>query len=105
MSTRLDNQNKLNKFTDNQVPQLAEKATQFAGHMVLRLVHDHLLRLDLAHYDKVISSQVAAIRRKMVIMKLVSVSLAFLFLSASPECFLAELFEYFKSLDCFMVAI
>lgn len=83
MGSRLDNQNKLNKFTDNQVSQLAEKATQFAGHMVLRLVHDHLLRLDLAHYDKVISDHVGAIRRKMVTMKIVSVGLTFLFFPAS----------------------
>lgn len=71
MGTIMDNRDKLNKFTSNQVPQLAVTATQFAGHMVLRLVHDHLLRLDLTHYDNVIRQQVAKINGKLKALKLV----------------------------------
>lgn len=73
MGTRLDTQNKLNKFTDNQLSQMAVKATQFAGHMALRLVHDHLLRLDLTHYDMVIRAQVASIKRRIQTVRDVSV--------------------------------
>lgn len=64
MGTIMDNRDKLNKVTSGQVAQLVEKATQFAGHMALRLVHDHLLRLDLAHYDKVIRKSVSVIISK-----------------------------------------
>ncbi|XP_075876851.1 transferrin receptor 1a isoform X2 [Nelusetta ayraudi] len=64
MGTIMDSRDKLNKFTSNQVAQVVEKATQFAGHMALRLVHDHLLRLDLAHYDKVIRKSVSMIISK-----------------------------------------
>ncbi|XP_045908240.1 transferrin receptor protein 1-like [Micropterus dolomieu] len=62
--TKLDTQEKLNGVTGNKVPQLAEMATQFAGHVALRLVHDHLLRMDLAKYDKLIRIQVAQINAK-----------------------------------------
>lgn len=76
----MDNRDKLNKFTSGQVVQLVEKATQFAGHMVLRLVHDHLLQLDLVHYDKVIRNNVRLITSKVKDIKSVSVCLFFFFL-------------------------
>ncbi|XP_078120695.1 transferrin receptor protein 1-like [Sander vitreus] len=62
--TKLDTQEKLNLATDNQVSQLAEMATRFAGHMALRLVHDHLLRMDVMKYDKIIRLRVAQINMK-----------------------------------------
>ncbi|XP_029309642.1 transferrin receptor 1a isoform X2 [Cottoperca gobio] len=62
--TLLDTREKLNMVTGNQVPQLAKIVTQFAGHMVLRLVHDHLLRLDVMKYDKIIRTNVAQINGK-----------------------------------------
>ncbi|KAG8013949.1 Transferrin receptor protein 1 [Nibea albiflora] len=62
--TVLDTREKLNAATSNQVPQLAETATRFAGHMVLRLVHDHLLRMDLMKYGNIIRNQVAQINRE-----------------------------------------
>lgn len=46
------------------MPQLAEIVTRFAGHMALRLVHDHLLKVDLAKYDKVIRDTVNQIYLK-----------------------------------------
>lgn len=62
--TLLDTRRMLSMATSNEVPQMAEIAAQFAGHMVLRLVHDHLLQLDLMKYDKVIRHNVAQINMK-----------------------------------------
>ncbi|XP_074506637.1 transferrin receptor protein 1-like [Sebastes fasciatus] len=62
--TMLDTRENLNLVTGNQVPQLAEIATRFAGHMALRLVHDHLLRMDVMKYYKVIRIQVGKINAK-----------------------------------------
>ncbi|XP_072220505.1 transferrin receptor 1a isoform X2 [Leuresthes tenuis] len=62
--TMLDTREKLNTATSGQVPQLAEKAGRFAGHIVLRLVHDHLLQMDLKKYDNILRTQVAKINRK-----------------------------------------
>uniref|UniRef100_A0A8D0A8T8 Transferrin receptor protein 1 n=1 Tax=Sander lucioperca TaxID=283035 RepID=A0A8D0A8T8_SANLU len=62
--TKLDTWEKLNLATGSQVPQLAEMATRFAGHMALRLVHDHLLRMDVMKYDKIIRLRVAQINMK-----------------------------------------
>uniref|UniRef100_A0A3Q3FA99 Transferrin receptor protein 1 n=1 Tax=Labrus bergylta TaxID=56723 RepID=A0A3Q3FA99_9LABR len=56
--TALDTQDNLNTAAAGKVPELAEVATRFAGHMVLRLVHDHLLRFDLKKYNKIIKVQV-----------------------------------------------
>ncbi|KAG7227304.1 hypothetical protein INR49_000308, partial [Caranx melampygus] len=50
--TMLDTQEKLNSATANNVPKLAVKSAQFAGHIALRLVHDHLLKMDLGKYEK-----------------------------------------------------
>ncbi|XP_070774759.1 transferrin receptor protein 1-like [Enoplosus armatus] len=62
--TKLDTWEKLNIATGNRVPQLTEIVTRFAGHIVLRLVHDHLLRMDLTKYDKIIRNEVARINTK-----------------------------------------
>ncbi|XP_044076872.1 transferrin receptor 1a isoform X2 [Siniperca chuatsi] len=62
--TMLDTREKLNAATASQVPQLAETVTRFAGHIALRLVHDHLLRMDLMKYDRIIRTQVAQINGK-----------------------------------------
>ncbi|KAA8587409.1 transferrin receptor protein 1 isoform X2 [Etheostoma spectabile] len=64
VGTKLDTREKLNLATGNQVSQLAEIATRFAGHMALRLVHDHLLRMDVMKYDKIIRTRVAQINVK-----------------------------------------
>lgn len=60
----MDTEEKLITATSNQHLQLAEAAAKFAGHMVLRLVHDHLLQMDLSKYDKIIRTHVAEINRK-----------------------------------------
>ncbi|TDH06268.1 hypothetical protein EPR50_G00129280 [Perca flavescens] len=66
LGTKLDTREKLNMATGNQVSQLAEIATRFAGHMALRLVHDHLLRLDVMKYNKIIRTRVAQINVKVI---------------------------------------
>lgn len=62
----------LNAATSNQVPQMAQIATHFAGHMALRLVHDHLLRMDLTKYGKVLDSYVTDIYMKVIEIRKVS---------------------------------
>ncbi|XP_070700653.1 transferrin receptor protein 1-like [Pempheris klunzingeri] len=59
-----DTREKLNIATGSQVSELAEVAAQFAGHMALRLIHDHLLRMDLLKYDRIIRSHVSQINTK-----------------------------------------
>lgn len=67
--TMEDTQQKLNGATSGQIPQLADVAARFAGHIVLRLVHDHLLRMDLIKYDKIIRTHVAQINVKVKAVK------------------------------------
>ncbi|KAI3375219.1 hypothetical protein L3Q82_021726, partial [Scortum barcoo] len=62
--TKQDTRQTLNAATANQVPQLAVTAAQFAGHIALRLVHDHLLRMDLTKYNDIIRSHVRQINMK-----------------------------------------
>ncbi|XP_028986996.1 transferrin receptor protein 1-like isoform X2 [Betta splendens] len=62
--TLLDTREKLNTVTQNSVAQLTRVAAQFAGHIALRLVHDHLLRMDLGRYEKIIRNHVAHINVK-----------------------------------------
>uniref|UniRef100_A0A3P9BPI7 Transferrin receptor protein 1 n=1 Tax=Maylandia zebra TaxID=106582 RepID=A0A3P9BPI7_9CICH len=63
-STNLDTRENLNSVTASQVPQLAVRAGQFAGHIALRLVHDHLLQMDLKKYNQLIRSHVVQINGK-----------------------------------------
>lgn len=60
----LDDQQRLNSATANNVPKLAVLSAQFAGHIALRLVHDHLLQMDLGKYEKLIRTRVAEINVK-----------------------------------------
>uniref|UniRef100_A0A4W6C2U3 Transferrin receptor protein 1 n=1 Tax=Lates calcarifer TaxID=8187 RepID=A0A4W6C2U3_LATCA len=63
--TLLDTRETLKQATGQQIPQLAETAAKFAGHIALRLVHDHLLRMDVTKYDKIIRTRVAQINGKL----------------------------------------
>ncbi|KAM6948257.1 transferrin receptor protein 1-like [Aplochiton taeniatus] len=67
--TLLDTRDKLQMATSNQTPQLAVMAAKVAGHMTLRLVHDHLLRLDAQKYTSVLRSHVVEINRKVMTLK------------------------------------
>ncbi|CAL8280910.1 unnamed protein product [Lota lota] len=64
--TMLDTHDRLKMATANQVSKLALSAAQVAGHMTLRLVHDHLLSFDLRRYDMVIRSYTADITRRLM---------------------------------------
>ncbi|XP_054478579.1 transferrin receptor 1b [Anoplopoma fimbria] len=57
-NTNLDNMDHLDYQTSRQTSEMAAVAAQFAGHMALRLVHDHLLRLDVSRYSSVLTSAV-----------------------------------------------
>uniref|UniRef100_A0A4W5QAA2 Transferrin receptor protein 1 n=1 Tax=Hucho hucho TaxID=62062 RepID=A0A4W5QAA2_9TELE len=64
LGTLQDTRDKLNGATSNQVAKLAVSAGQFAGKIALRLVHDHLLRLDVKKYIRQIHIQVYDINSK-----------------------------------------
>uniref|UniRef100_A0A8C6LGJ5 Transferrin receptor protein 1 n=1 Tax=Nothobranchius furzeri TaxID=105023 RepID=A0A8C6LGJ5_NOTFU len=76
LGTLLDTQEKLNAATSSQVPQLAAAAGRFAGSIALRLVHDHLLQMNLRKYDKVIRFNVAKINAKIKAVQKVSRALS-----------------------------
>uniref|UniRef100_A0AAZ1WVJ1 Transferrin receptor protein 1 n=1 Tax=Oreochromis aureus TaxID=47969 RepID=A0AAZ1WVJ1_OREAU len=61
--TTLDTQQNLNSITASQVPQLAVSGP-VAGHIALRLVHDHLLQMDLKKYNQLIRSHVVQINAR-----------------------------------------
>lgn len=69
----LDDREQLNSATGGLVPQLAETAARFAGQVVLKLVHDHLLRLDLVKYSKIIRNHVVQINMNINNIRRVSV--------------------------------
>uniref|UniRef100_A0A673XHD0 Transferrin receptor protein 1 n=1 Tax=Salmo trutta TaxID=8032 RepID=A0A673XHD0_SALTR len=71
LGTLDDTRDKLYGATSNQVAKLAVSAGQFAGKIALRLVHDHLLHLDVEKYIRQIRTHVVAINSK--IQKLQSV--------------------------------
>ncbi|KAM6918332.1 transferrin receptor protein 1-like [Xenentodon cancila] len=64
IGTMLDTREQLNSVTSIQVPQLAETAARFAGHIVLRLVHDHLLPMNPTRYYTAFRSEVVKINGK-----------------------------------------
>ncbi|KPP71896.1 transferrin receptor protein 1-like [Scleropages formosus] len=58
-----DTRQKLEYIMSTRTTQFAMAAAQVAGHMALRLVHDHLLRLDVSKYNSKIRSYVSQINR------------------------------------------
>ncbi|XP_036410856.1 transferrin receptor 1b [Megalops cyprinoides] len=67
--TLLDNKDNLNAATDYRLPQVAVAAAQVAGQMAVRLVHDHLLKLDIQRYKTKIRSYVSKINRQVYQLK------------------------------------
>lgn len=59
--TDMDGKNELDRVTGQNVVQRSLVAAQVAGQMALRLVHDHILKLDVTTYGNVISDHVSAI--------------------------------------------
>ncbi|KAL4631066.1 transferrin receptor protein 1-like [Arapaima gigas] len=62
--TLLDNKDRLDYATGHLTANVAVTAAQVAGHMVLRLVHDYLLRLDVDKYKLILRSHVSQIVRR-----------------------------------------
>ncbi|KAM9332227.1 transferrin receptor 1b isoform 2-T4 [Pholidichthys leucotaenia] len=61
--TSLDNMDHLMYQTNQRMEEMTVVAAQFAGQMALRLVHDHLLRLDVSRYNGVITKAVVPVYR------------------------------------------
>ncbi|XP_048866472.1 transferrin receptor protein 1-like isoform X2 [Brienomyrus brachyistius] len=59
--TLSDTQDNLDYATGRQLTALTMSAAQVAGTMMLRLVHDHLLRLDVEHYKTILRMKVVPI--------------------------------------------
>lgn len=65
-STDLDNKDHLNYLTGQKTSEVTVAAAQIAGQMALRLVHDHLLKLDTSRYSSVVSKAVSGVYRRIL---------------------------------------
>lgn len=63
-NTLLDNQNHLNYETNQRTSEITAIATELAGQMALRLVHDHLLYLDVTRYKTLITRNVVRVNNR-----------------------------------------
>ncbi|KAK2859700.1 hypothetical protein Q5P01_004320 [Channa striata] len=61
--TSLDNMDHLDYQTNHHTSEMAAAAAQFAGRMAIRLVHDHLLSLDVSRYGSILTKAVARVYR------------------------------------------
>ncbi|XP_074549711.1 transferrin receptor 1b [Halichoeres trimaculatus] len=68
--TNLDTPDHLDYQTNHRTSEITALAAQFAGHMALRLVHDHLLRLSVGQYGKTLLQAVARVYDHMNKMKM-----------------------------------
>lgn len=59
--TSLDNMDHLNYKTDQKTSKIAVSAAQLAGQMALRLVHDHIIRLDVSRYTLILNKVISRI--------------------------------------------
>ncbi|GAA6086083.1 transferrin receptor 1b [Tachysurus ichikawai] len=62
--TFLDTRESLNQATEGKLLNVCVSAAQMAGQMALRLVHDHILNLDVSEYNKVIMNNVLKITKE-----------------------------------------
>ncbi|KAK1790748.1 hypothetical protein P4O66_014611, partial [Electrophorus voltai] len=62
--TMLDTRKNLDVKTSQNLLVLVKTAGEIAGQMALRLVHDHLLRLNVENYSNIIRAQVAQINKE-----------------------------------------
>ncbi|XP_056105078.1 transferrin receptor 1b [Rhinichthys klamathensis goyatoka] len=68
--TDLDSKTELDRVTGQKVVDLSLVAAQVAGQMALRLVHDHILKLDVTTYGDVITKHVGGIISRVNSLKL-----------------------------------
>ncbi|XP_039982271.1 transferrin receptor 1b [Xiphias gladius] len=62
--TSLDNMDHLDYQTNHCTSEMTAVAAQFAGQMAVRLVHDHLLSLDVSRYSSILTTAVAQIYKR-----------------------------------------
>ncbi|XP_051266910.1 transferrin receptor 1b [Dicentrarchus labrax] len=62
--TSLDNKDHLNYQTNHRTSEVTAVAAQFAGQMALRLIHDHVLNLDVGRYTREISKAVVPVYKR-----------------------------------------
>lgn len=63
-NTNLDSVDHLNYQTNHRTSEMMTVAAQFAGQMALRLVHDHLIKLDVTTYSGLISKNVNRVYKR-----------------------------------------
>uniref|UniRef100_A0A671UJZ2 Transferrin receptor protein 1 n=1 Tax=Sparus aurata TaxID=8175 RepID=A0A671UJZ2_SPAAU len=63
--TMLDTPDRLKSLTSGDVTRLAEIASQFTGHIALRLVHHHVLGMNLTRYNDMIRTHVFRINKRL----------------------------------------
>ncbi|KAM4533534.1 transferrin receptor 1b [Odontesthes bonariensis] len=61
--TSLDNKDHLNYQTNQRTAEMTVTAAQFAGQMALRLVHDHIMSLDVSRYSSLITKDVVQVSK------------------------------------------
>ncbi|XP_062335426.1 transferrin receptor 1b [Osmerus eperlanus] len=64
-NTFLDNKENLDRATNHRLSTMAVGAGQLAGQLALQLVHDHILRLDVAGYGTTLGKSVHSLRRQL----------------------------------------
>lgn len=64
--TDLDNKDHLGYETSHKASELIVVAAQVAGQMALRLVHDHLLKLDTTRYSLVVRNAVVRVNKRIL---------------------------------------
>ncbi|XP_076617818.1 transferrin receptor 1b [Chaetodon auriga] len=62
--TNLDSKDHLNYETNYHTSEMTVVAAQLAGQMALRLIHDHLLSLDVSRYSSVLTKAVSRVYRR-----------------------------------------
>ncbi|XP_066522868.1 transferrin receptor 1b [Hoplias malabaricus] len=67
--TALDNKQNLYIATEQRLGDFCKAAAQVAGQMALRLVHDHILKLDVTSYTRLIRKHVSIISRGAFLLK------------------------------------
>lgn len=81
--TSLDNMDHLDYETNHRTGEITTLAAQFAGQMALRLVHDHVLNLDVSRYNRLIRKSVAQVYRR--VKQLSQVGCFFMFVSGTLD--------------------
>lgn len=85
--TELDTRENLNLVTEGKMLDVSVSAAQMAGQMALRLVHDHILNLDVSEYTHVIRKNMIMIMREISRVRLSFSSIKPVFMTRSKSCF------------------